>query len=63
MAFVKTDSTDIYVGDKVILQKKHESMGSTFEAGTEVTVIGIGVHGYDIEDNESHTMFECGWLL
>lgn len=61
MAFV-TDK--IYkVGDKAVLTKDHSNFMGTMKAGTEVTIIGEGYRGYDIEDAEGNKITECGYVL
>ena len=57
------DNKKYKVGDIVVLKKEHTSMIGTFEAGTEVQIIGYGTRGYDIKDTEGNKMTECGWEL
>lgn len=62
MRYIKVKSGP-HVGDVVTLKHDHSSMAATFEKGTEVQIIGFGVHGYDICDQYGNTMTQCGWDL
>ena len=46
-----------------ITVRVHESFSGYFEVGTEVTIIGIGDRGYDIEDKDGHKIIEIGWKI
>ena len=49
------------VGERVITTRNLNNFAGYMEKGSEVTVIGIGERGYDIEDDEENQILECGW--
>ena len=59
MAFIKNKTLDI--GDWLITKKTHTNFAGTMEVGTEVKIIGVGIRGYDIEDDEGNIVREIGW--
>lgn len=62
MAFVAKSSI-IPDGTRVVLKNDHESLTGILMAGTEVTVTGHDIYGYNIIDDEGHKMIDCGWDL
>ncbi len=62
MAFIKY--SNLMIGDKIILDRKVDSLIGYFEKGTEVTITGIDpVRGYCIADSEGNTIGDCGWSI
>lgn len=59
MAFVR--NSDIKIGDTVKTTKVFSSFAGKFEKGSIVKVVGIGVRGYDIEDEYGNRVIEIGW--
>ena len=62
MAFIKS-SPKYVIGEKVVTTQIHENIYGYFEVGTEVTIIGFGIGGYDIKDDEGNVITECGWIV
>ena len=59
MAFIKNKTPNI--GDWIIIKKTHTNFAGTMEVGTKVQIIGIGIRGYDIQDDEGNIVREIGW--
>lgn len=59
MAFVR--NSDIKIGDTVKTTKVFSSFTGKFEKGSIVKVVGIGVRGYDIEDEYGNRVIEIGY--
>lgn len=59
MAFIKHSTLEI--GDWVITKRTHTNFAGTMDVGTEVKIIGVGIRGYDIEDDEGNVVREIGW--
>lgn len=51
----------IEVGSRVISTEKIETLAGTFKSGTTFTVIGKGVRGYDLMDDEGNRALEVGY--
>lgn len=60
MAFVKYGHE---IGDWVITKKIHSNAAGYMDVGTEVNIIGVGIRGYDIEDDEGNRVLEIGWEI
>jgi hypothetical protein len=61
MAFIRKRTPEI--GDWVITKRTHTNSAGTMDVGTEVKVIGVGIRGYDIEDDEGNVVCEIGWEI
>lgn len=61
MAFIKNRTPEI--GDWVITKRTHTNFAGTMDVGTEVQIIGIGIRGYDIVDDEGNVVREIGWEI
>ena len=62
MGFIKRKS-NYEIGDKTVTTHIIGNFSGQFEVGTEVTVVGIGERGYDIQDEEGNKVIECGWVI
>ena len=49
------------VGDWVIARRKLKAEAGYFEKGTKVKVVGIGIHGYNLEDEYGNRLIDCGF--
>ena len=61
MAFIKHNTPD--VGDWVTTKMTHTNCAGTMEVSTRVQIIGIGIRGYDIQDDEGNIVREIGWEI
>ena len=61
MAFIKHKSPEI--GDWVVTKKIHSNCAGYMDVGTEVQIIGVGIRGYDIVDDEGNVVREIGWEI
>ena len=59
MAFIKNKTPNI--GDWVTTTRTYTNCAGTMVVGTEVKIIGVGMRGYDIEDDEGNIVREIGW--
>lgn len=50
----------IKVGDRVRLTHNVKTLSGTFTRGHEFNVIGDGERGFDLQDDESRKILECG---
>ena len=61
MAYIKLGNK---IGDWVITNKPHESLGGVFTVGSKVKIVDIDpVRGYTIEDEYGNKMYEIGWKI
>lgn len=63
MAFIKNKSGEERIGEWVKTKKLHNSLGGTFEIGSEVRIVGYSNRGYDIEDEYGNRMTEIGYEI
>ena len=59
MAFIKKESV---IGRRIILDSPVEVLCGTFEAGTEVNIIGYESRGYSIMDDDGNIATEIPCL-
>lgn len=49
----------IEVGSRIKLSKNIEMFDCTYTKGHEFNVVGVGLRGFDIEDDDGNKMSEC----